>query len=29
MVQRALGRLEPEARANFVQGLRVLVEELR
>jgi DNA-binding MarR family transcriptional regulator len=29
MVQRALGRLEPEARANFVQGLRALVEELR
>jgi DNA-binding MarR family transcriptional regulator len=27
MVQRALSRLEPEARTHFVQGLRVLVEE--
>jgi DNA-binding MarR family transcriptional regulator len=27
MVQRALDRLEPEARAHFVQGLRTLVEE--
>jgi DNA-binding MarR family transcriptional regulator len=27
MVQRALGRLEPEARAHFIQGLRALVEE--
>jgi DNA-binding MarR family transcriptional regulator len=27
MAQRALDRLEPEARAHFVQGLRVLVEE--
>jgi DNA-binding MarR family transcriptional regulator len=27
MVQRALDRLEPEARAHFVQGLRALVEE--
>jgi DNA-binding MarR family transcriptional regulator len=29
MVQRALSRLEPEARMHFVQGLRALVEELR
>jgi DNA-binding MarR family transcriptional regulator len=27
MVQRALSRLEPEAQAHFVQGLRALVEE--
>jgi DNA-binding MarR family transcriptional regulator len=27
MVQRALGHLEPEARAHFIQGLRALVEE--
>jgi DNA-binding MarR family transcriptional regulator len=27
MVKRALDRLEPEARAHFVQGLRALVEE--
>jgi DNA-binding MarR family transcriptional regulator len=29
MVKRALDRLEPEARAHFVQGLRALVEESR
>jgi DNA-binding MarR family transcriptional regulator len=27
VVQRALERLEPEARAHFIQGLRALVEE--
>jgi DNA-binding MarR family transcriptional regulator len=27
MVQRAFDRLEPEARAHFVQGLRALAEE--
>jgi DNA-binding MarR family transcriptional regulator len=27
IVERALGRLEPEARAHFIQGLRALVEE--
>jgi DNA-binding MarR family transcriptional regulator len=29
MVQRALGQLDPDARAHFVQGLRALVEEMQ